>query len=276
MLVAAFAAGAAAYLTGSAWIGLLAGVGASVLFGLLHGLASITYRGNQIVSGVAINILAAGLTVLLGIAWFSQGGRTPSLPADAPLPVLDAAAGRHAPRRSHARAALCRSRVGPQRAGLPRHAGRAAHVVGGLPHPLRAAPPGRRREPRGGRHRRHLGRWPSLCRRRHRRRAVRLRRHLSQPRAVGRLSAAHDGRARLHRAGGPHLRQVETVRRARRLPPLRLPPGAGGPDAGREPAHRRAGSGPARPGAALHPRLRAAGRLHRPRDPAPGPPGCLT
>ena len=98
MLVAAFAAGAAAYLTGSAWIGLLAGIGASVLFGLLHGLASITYRGNQIVSGVAINILAAGLTVLLGIAWFSQGGRTPSLPADArflswTLPLADTVEG---------------------------------------------------------------------------------------------------------------------------------------------------------------------------------------
>ncbi|MEM7568008.1 MAG: ABC transporter permease [Pseudomonadota bacterium] len=83
MLVAAFAAGAAAYVTGSAWAGLLAGIFASVLFALLHGLASITYRGNQIVSGVAINILAAGITVLLGIAWFSQGGRTPSLPGDA-------------------------------------------------------------------------------------------------------------------------------------------------------------------------------------------------
>lgn len=83
MLVAAFAAGAGAYATGSAWAGLGAGILASVLLALLHGLACITYRGNQIVSGVAINILAAGLTVLLGIAWFRLGGRTPPLPADA-------------------------------------------------------------------------------------------------------------------------------------------------------------------------------------------------
>ncbi len=83
MLVAAFAAGAAAYVTGSAWAGLLAGIGASILFALIHGLASITYRGNQIVSGVAINILAAGITVLLGIAWFQRGGRTPAIPGEA-------------------------------------------------------------------------------------------------------------------------------------------------------------------------------------------------
>src|SRR3954466_7784675 len=79
MLVAAFAAAAAAYAFGSAWIGLMAGVGASVAFGLIHGFASISQRGNQIVSGVAINMLAAGLTALIGNAWYGQGGRTPPL-----------------------------------------------------------------------------------------------------------------------------------------------------------------------------------------------------
>jgi simple sugar transport system permease protein len=79
LLVAAFAAGAAAYATGSAWIGLLAGIGASVLLALVHGFASITQRGNQIVSGVAINMLAAGLTATIGNAWYAQGGRTPPI-----------------------------------------------------------------------------------------------------------------------------------------------------------------------------------------------------
>jgi simple sugar transport system permease protein len=79
MLVAAFAAAAAAYAFGSAWIGLIAGIGASVVFGLIHGFASISQRGNQIVSGVAINMLAAGLTAIVGNAWYSQGGRTPPL-----------------------------------------------------------------------------------------------------------------------------------------------------------------------------------------------------
>jgi simple sugar transport system permease protein len=31
-------------------------IGVSVLLGLLHGLASITLRGNQVISGLAINI----------------------------------------------------------------------------------------------------------------------------------------------------------------------------------------------------------------------------
>ncbi|HEV2603267.1 MAG TPA: ABC transporter permease [Microvirga sp.] len=82
MLVAAFAAAAAAHTTGSAWIGLLAGIGASVMFALIHGFASISQRGNQIVSGVAINMLAAGLTAIVGNAWYGQGGRTPPLEGD--------------------------------------------------------------------------------------------------------------------------------------------------------------------------------------------------
>ncbi|MBW4709653.1 ABC transporter permease [Roseobacter sp. YSTF-M11] len=79
MLAAAFFSAAIAALTGSVWLGLLAGIAASMGFSLLHGLASITFRGNQLISGVAINFLAAGLTVLIAQDWFSQGGRTPSL-----------------------------------------------------------------------------------------------------------------------------------------------------------------------------------------------------
>ncbi|RDI59424.1 ABC transporter permease [Microvirga subterranea] len=79
MLVAAFAAAAASYAFGSAWIGLFAGIGASIVFALIHGFASISQRGNQIVSGVAINMLAAGLTAIVGNAWYGQGGRTPPL-----------------------------------------------------------------------------------------------------------------------------------------------------------------------------------------------------
>jgi simple sugar transport system permease protein len=79
MLAAAFFSAALAAVTGSVWLGLFAGIGASVLLSLLHGLASITFRGNQLISGVAINFLAAGLTVLIAQDWFAQGGRTPSL-----------------------------------------------------------------------------------------------------------------------------------------------------------------------------------------------------
>ncbi len=83
MLAAAFAAAAASFVMDSAWAGLLAGVSISVILALIHGFACITHKGNQVVSGVAINILVAGLTVTLGIAWFAQGGQTPSLTNDA-------------------------------------------------------------------------------------------------------------------------------------------------------------------------------------------------
>jgi len=79
MLGAAFAAGAFAAVTGSAWVGLLAGVLVSCLLALIHGLASITLKGNQLISGVAINFLASGLTALIGQNWFGMGGQTPQL-----------------------------------------------------------------------------------------------------------------------------------------------------------------------------------------------------
>src|SRR6056297_878888 len=79
MLMAAFFSAAVAFVSGSVWLGLLAGIGASVLMAGLHGLASITFRGNQLISGVAINFLAAGMTVLIAQDWFREGGRTPSL-----------------------------------------------------------------------------------------------------------------------------------------------------------------------------------------------------
>ncbi|MEL6609685.1 MAG: ABC transporter permease [Pseudomonadota bacterium] len=79
MLAAAFLSAAVAFVTGSVWLGLLAGIAASMLLSGIHGLASITFRGNQLISGVAINFLASGLTVLIAQSWFAQGGRTPSL-----------------------------------------------------------------------------------------------------------------------------------------------------------------------------------------------------
>lgn len=79
MLMAAFFSAAVAFVTGSVWLGLLAGIASSVVMAGLHGIASITFRGNQLISGVAINFLAAGMTVVVAQNWFRQGGRTPSL-----------------------------------------------------------------------------------------------------------------------------------------------------------------------------------------------------
>jgi ABC-type uncharacterized transport system permease subunit len=85
LLGAAFASATSALATGSALMGLMAGIAVSLILSLLHGFACITQRGNQIVTGVAINVLVAGLTALLGHAWYNQGGRTPSLEGAARL-----------------------------------------------------------------------------------------------------------------------------------------------------------------------------------------------
>jgi len=85
MLAAAFAGAAVASLTGSAALGLGAGVAAALLLALLHGVAAIAAGGDQIVSGMALNLIAAGATPSLASAWFGQRGTTPPLPAGARL-----------------------------------------------------------------------------------------------------------------------------------------------------------------------------------------------
>ncbi len=88
MLVAAFMAASIAFVSGNVWVGVAAAVAASVGMSLIHGVAAITFRGNQLISGVAINFLAAGITVVIAQNWFRQGGRTPSLSGDARMPRL--------------------------------------------------------------------------------------------------------------------------------------------------------------------------------------------
>lgn len=89
LLAGAFAAASVAAVTGSPWLGLLAAIGINMLLSLIHGFASITHNGDQVVSGVAINIIVSGLTVVLGMAWFHRAGQTPTLPSDARFMPID-------------------------------------------------------------------------------------------------------------------------------------------------------------------------------------------
>ncbi len=82
MLMGAFCAASVAAVTGSPVLGLGSAMVICVLLSLLHGFACITHKGNQVISGLAINILASGLTVTLGIAFFARGGQTPLLSGD--------------------------------------------------------------------------------------------------------------------------------------------------------------------------------------------------
>jgi simple sugar transport system permease protein len=89
MLAAAFGAAAVAAVADNAWLGLLAGIVVAIATAGLQGAAAITLRGNQLIAGVAINMLAVGLTTFLGIQWFAQGGRTPQLSPNARFQSLD-------------------------------------------------------------------------------------------------------------------------------------------------------------------------------------------
>jgi len=88
MLFAAFAAAAAAGATHSTGLGIMAAIAVACAMSMIHGFACVSHRGDQVVSGVALNMVAAGLTVVLGIAWFQQGGQTPPVDASVRLTGL--------------------------------------------------------------------------------------------------------------------------------------------------------------------------------------------
>jgi len=78
LLTGAFASVLVTYQTGDPWLGALAGTAAGVLVSSLHALVSVTFRANQIVSGVAINLLAMGATQFLTwVIWGSSANSPP-------------------------------------------------------------------------------------------------------------------------------------------------------------------------------------------------------
>ena len=80
MLATAFAAASVGAATGSLALAMLGAIAVGLALSMLHGFACVSHRGDQVVMGMAITMTAAGLTVVLGIAWFQQGGQTPPLP----------------------------------------------------------------------------------------------------------------------------------------------------------------------------------------------------
>jgi simple sugar transport system permease protein len=75
MLTGAFFAVAGTHWTGNPWLGLLLGIFSAGVAGTIHAFWCITLRGNQIVAGTAINLIAAGLTAfLIQLIWGRAGG----------------------------------------------------------------------------------------------------------------------------------------------------------------------------------------------------------
>ena len=80
MLTGAFGAALGSFYSGSAAVGVLCGIGAGLLFGLLHAVASIRFRADQIVVGIALNLLAVGVTRFFLQLAFDSSSNSPRVP----------------------------------------------------------------------------------------------------------------------------------------------------------------------------------------------------
>jgi simple sugar transport system permease protein len=89
MLMAAFTAFGATYVTGNPWLGILAAMGVSVLLSLLFSVFAINLRVNQVVIGLGLWLFGLGLSDTLYRAFFAIG-TTPTVPiiGDISIPYL--------------------------------------------------------------------------------------------------------------------------------------------------------------------------------------------
>lgn len=106
MLAGAFTGVAVSQFSGSAWLGVFAAIVVGGLLGLLHGVITVRFAGNQIVSGTGINIFALGFTAYMSqTLWGSRGGSmgdvpglpTMSIPLLKDIPYVGEIIGTHTP-----------------------------------------------------------------------------------------------------------------------------------------------------------------------------------
>ena len=77
MLGGAFAAVLGTNYSGSPWVGVLTGILGGLIFALIHAVATIRYRADQVVVGVAINLLAIGVTRFFLKLFFDSSSNSP-------------------------------------------------------------------------------------------------------------------------------------------------------------------------------------------------------
>lgn len=80
MLGGAFTAVLGTFYSGSAAVGVLCGIAGGMLLALIHALASIRFRADQVVVGIAINLLAIGLTRFFLRLLFDSSSNSPRVP----------------------------------------------------------------------------------------------------------------------------------------------------------------------------------------------------
>lgn len=79
MLFSAFTSVVACYYSGSAWLGLLAGLLTGLLISFLHAFFCTTLKVDHTIIGLAVNILASSVTVYASSSIFGNKGFTPSV-----------------------------------------------------------------------------------------------------------------------------------------------------------------------------------------------------
>lgn len=87
MISGAFGAAITSYYTGSPWLGVLVGVLCGALIGLIHSLISVEFGGLQNISGLGLNMLAAGLTSFFCRSLFKTA-LTPSVESIQSMPWI--------------------------------------------------------------------------------------------------------------------------------------------------------------------------------------------
>jgi len=88
MTIGAFVTAAVGTTVLNPWIALLSGMIAGALFGLLHALACITFKADQTVSGIAINLLAPGCAIFFSRALFDGASQTPNIVLQYKIPRI--------------------------------------------------------------------------------------------------------------------------------------------------------------------------------------------
>ena len=81
MTMGAFCGVLGSYYTGNVAAAILCGVAGGALFGLCHGILSVRYKVNQVISGIGLNLLAvAATTLLMQLIWNNKGSSPRLLP----------------------------------------------------------------------------------------------------------------------------------------------------------------------------------------------------
>jgi ABC-type uncharacterized transport system permease subunit len=105
MLMGAFSGVIVSYYTSNPWLGVLSAIVVGGLLGLVHAFLTVTLKGNQIVSGTGINILALGFTAYVSeVVWGSRGASATvaslgviDLPIISDIPIIGDILGSHTP-----------------------------------------------------------------------------------------------------------------------------------------------------------------------------------